>query len=139
MSRELYLKKLEQMLELLRELERLLDRPLSEYAADLVVTRAAERNFQLLVNLAVDVNLYLVAERTGGTPDSYRQSFLELGRLRILDPGLAQRLARSAQLRNILVHEYDFDADVTTFHGSARGFLPDYDRYLAAIHRCLET
>lgn len=138
MSLEVYFKKLEQILELLGELETLLERPYSEYAADRIVCRAAEGNFQLLVNLAVDVNLYLLAERTGRTPDSYRQSFLDLARIGILEGSLAEPLARSAQLRNILVHEYDFDADVEIFHRSVREFLDPYRRYAQAIHRSLK-
>ncbi len=138
MSRDLYYKKLEQILQLLRELEHLLRRPFEEYSIDTIVPRAAERNFQLLVNLAIDVNLYLLADRTGATPDSYRQSFLDLERIGILDRALAERLARSARLRNILVHEYDFDADVAVFYRSARELLEPYRRYVEAIHRVLE-
>lgn len=138
MSRELYLKKLEQILELLDELEDLLRRTRSSPRADRIASRAAERDFQLLVNLAVDVNLYLIAERTRRTPDSYRQSFLELARIGILEQALAEILGRSAQLRNILVHEYDFDADAEIFQRSAREFLEPYREYVRAIHRCLE-
>ncbi len=138
MSPEVYRKKLEQILELLGELEELLAKPFSEYAADRIACRAAERDFQLLVNLAVDVNLYLIAERGSRTPDSYRQSFLDLARIGALDSSLAQPLSRSAQLRNILVHEYDFDLDVELFHRSAREFLEPYRQYVRSIHRALE-
>ncbi len=139
MSLDVYLKKLEQILELIQELEGLLEQPFVEYAADRIATRAAERDFQLLVNLAVDINLYLLVERSGKTPDSYRQSFLDLGRIGILDPSLAERLAQSARLRNILVHEYDFDVDVEVFHRSARDLLGPYREYAQAIHRALKS
>lgn len=138
MSLDVYLKKLEQMLELLGELESLLARPYPEFESDKIVCRAAERNFQLLVNLAVDVNLYLVAERTGKTPDSYRQSFVELARIGVLERTLAETLGRSAQLRNILVHEYDFDVDVGMFYRSVREFLGPFRQYMQAIHRSLK-
>jgi hypothetical protein len=68
MSLDVFLKKLEQMTELLAELETFLERPLDEFITERIVARAAERDFQLLVNLAVDINLYLIAERTGPRP-----------------------------------------------------------------------
>ena len=138
MSREVYFKKLEQIVELLRELEGLLQRPFEEYSADTIVPRAAERDFQLLVNLAVDVNLYLLAERAGTTPDSYRQSFLELARTGILARPLAECLAQSARLRNILVHEYDLDVDVEVFYRSARELVAPYREYVQAVYRVLD-
>ena len=138
MSLDVYLRKLEQILELLGELERLLEKPYSEFASDKIVCRAAERNFQLLVNLAVDINLYLIAERTGKTPDSYRQSFVDLARTGVLEHTLAETLGRSAQLRNILVHEYDFDIDVEMFHRSVREFLGPYRQYAQAINHSLK-
>jgi uncharacterized protein YutE (UPF0331/DUF86 family) len=137
MPLDVYLKKLEQMSELVAELEGLLGRTLDEFVRDRIVARAAERDFQLLVNLAVDVNLYLIAERARTTPDSYRESFLELVALGILERPLAEALGRSARLRNVLVHEYDFDTDVVLFHRSAREFLEPYRRYLRALHRAL--
>ncbi len=138
MSLDVYQKKLEQILELLAELETLLEKPFPEYFADKIVSRAAERDFQLLVNLAVDINLYLITERAGKTPDSYRQSFLDLARLGILNRSLAEPLARSAQLRNVIVHEYDLDVDVELFYHSARAFREPYREYVRAIHRFLK-
>src|SRR3989338_4134173 len=76
MSRELILKKLEQMKGLLAELERLLGVPAEEFARDLVALRAAERNFELIVETASDVNTQLLLEAGTGTPDTYKQSFL---------------------------------------------------------------
>lgn len=111
---------------------------MEEYASGNIIPRAAERDFQLLVNLAVDVNLYLLAERLGKTPDSYRQSFLDLARAGILPRPLAERLALSARLRNVLVHEYDFDVDVEVFYRSALDFLGPYHEYVQAIHRVIK-
>jgi uncharacterized protein YutE (UPF0331/DUF86 family) len=85
----------------------------------------------------VDVNLVLIAERAGTTPDSYREFFLDLVPLGILERSLAELLGRSARLRNVLVHEYDLDTDAGLFHRSAREFLEPYRRYAQAIHRTL--
>jgi uncharacterized protein YutE (UPF0331/DUF86 family) len=134
---DVYLKKLEQMAALVSELHSLLERPLDQFLADRIAARAAERDFQLLVNLAVDINLYLLAERSRSTPDSYRESFLALVPAGVLERSVAEPLARSARLRNVLVHDYDFDTDVELFHRSARGFLEPYRQYMRAVHRAL--
>lgn len=52
-------------------------------------------------------------------PDSYFESFLELGSLHVMDGHLARSLAPSAGLRNRLVHEYD-DIDDAIVYDSVK-------------------
>ena len=137
MSADVVRKKLEQIAALIAELETLLSKPLDDFLRDRIAARAAERDFQLLVNLAVDVNLALIEDRGGTTPDSYRESFLDLVPLGVLDRPLAETLGTSARLRNVLVHEYDLDTDTELFHRSALSFLEPYRRYAQAVHRTL--
>ncbi len=138
MPRELILKKLEQMKGLLDELTRLLAFPVREFVADLVRVRAAERNFQLAVDLASDINTQLLLEAGGNTPDTYRQSFIELGRKGIVERKFAEELAVSAGLRNILVHEYDFEEDYATFYAAVNRFIPLYRAYIKAVYGYVE-
>ena len=134
MSKEIILKKLEQITQLLTELEKLLGNPFAEFVKDFVILRAAERNFQLIVDLASDINTQVLLERGRETPDTYRQSFSELLREGILDEKLTDRLVASAQLRNILVHEYDFDEDYKKFYQSAKDSIPAFRAYIRVIH-----
>lgn len=133
MSKELILKKIEQMKTFLQELARLLERPLSEFIADLTAIRAAERNFQLIVDLASDINTQLLLDAKQETPDTYKQSFLNLTKINAVDSAFAQEIALSASLRNILVHEYDFEEDYKKFYQSATSFLPLYQQYISSI------
>lgn len=139
MSKELIEKKLDQIQTLIVQLADILARPFSEFVADLLAVRAAERNFQLLADIASDINGQILLEQGGQTPDSYRQAFLHLGRSNVLTSELAEMLAESAKLRNILVHEYDFEEDYEKFYNSAKKFLPAYREYLSAIQKYIAS
>lgn len=137
MDRDILFKKLEQILALLRELRPLLDRSFSGFTNDMLVVRSAERDFQLIVDIAIDVNSQLIIAQSGKTPDTYRQSFLELSRLGVLPATLAQALAPTASLRNILIHEYDFEADYEKFFSAAKKSVPLYEEYCRTVYAFL--
>jgi uncharacterized protein YutE (UPF0331/DUF86 family) len=59
---------------------------------------------------------------------------VELG---ILPADFADRIAKSARLRNILVHDGN-DVDRRIVYGSIRSCLVDYQRYIEAIDEFLE-
>lgn len=135
MSKELILKKIEQLKALLTELARLLETPLPQFITDLKTIRAAERNFELMVEVASDINTQLLLDRGKKTPDTYKASFLELKKEGVLSPLLSKRLISTAKLRNILIHEYDFEEDYERFHHAATEAVPAYDEYLRVIQK----
>ena len=139
MSKEVIIKKLEQLKALIDELGRLLDQDWDAFRDDLVKLRAAERNFQLAVELASDINTTLLIDKTGKTPDTYRQSFSGIEKLGILSGELSEVLVNSAKLRNILVHEYDFEEDYEKFYNSAKGMIPSYREYIKVIHDYIKS
>lgn len=134
MSNELILKKLEQIKKLLNELESLLFESVDNFEKNTTNVRAAERNFQLIVDLASDINTQILIEKGEKTPDSYRQSFTALGNTGVIEDKLAKDLSISASLRNILVHEYDFDEDFKKFYVSAKSFIEPYKKYLKEVY-----
>ena len=135
MSKEFLQKKIEQITTLLVELRSILDRPFDAFQNDPVVVHAAERDFQLTIDLASDINSHILVEKGGPIPDSYHQSFIALAKADIIPGHLARHLVESAKLRNILVHEYDFEEDYRRFYESAKSFLPLYQQYLEAIQK----
>lgn len=134
MGNEIIFKKLDQIKEVLNELERLLRVPIEEFLGDLKAVRAAERNFQLAVDFASDINTQIVIERGGSAPDTYRESFAALEKEKILSHGIARRLMESAKVRNILVHEYDFEEDYEKFYHAAQESIPAYREYMKVIY-----
>ncbi len=137
MSKAIILKKLEQLKTLLGALEPLLQEPLPQFITNLVKVRAAERNFELLVEVASDINTQILLDKGEKTPDSYKDSFLILQEKGMLSNALASRLIESAKLCNILVHEYDFEEDYERFYHSAKQSMPAYREYFKVIHASL--
>lgn len=74
--------------------------------ADRMLRYAVERVLTQLVDIAVAVNGHVSAARLDMAPASYRDSFLLAARAGVLPADLAERLAPSAGLRNVLTHEY---------------------------------
>lgn len=133
MSKELILKKIEQLKELLAELGKLLETPLEQFADDLKTIRAAERNFELMVEVASDINTQLLLDSGKKTPDTYKGSFIALKKEGILSAGLTAELVTSAKLRNILIHEYDFEEDYKLFYREAAKAIPAYTDYIRSV------
>ena len=138
MSKEVIRKKLDQIKSLLEELATLTQKPFAEFVQGFVTVRAAERNFQLIVDLACDINTQILVEREKKIPDSYRQSFADLATEGVLSQELAKTLIDSAKIRNILVHEYDFEEDYEKFYQSVKMLIPFYRDYIATIHAFVE-
>lgn|SRR5574343_177281 len=139
MSNNLILKKLEQMIVLLNELESLLKLPFPEFKKVFTNIRSAERNFQLIIELASDINTHIIIEMNSSTPDTYRESFKKMASLGIVDENSLQSFIKSSNLRNILIHEYDFDEDNFIFYKSATEFIPLYRGYIESIKKHLSS
>ncbi len=133
MAHDLIIKKLEQMATLLKELEGLLALPFAEFKNQFTNVRAAERNFQLIVELASDINAHIVAELGAQVPETYRESFTRMAERKILNEDHLQEFIKSSNLRNILTHEYDFDEDNFIFYASAKKFIPLYQQYIQSV------
>jgi len=138
MDKETIYKKIDQIKNLLKELDKTLSLPFDKFIKDLNIIRASERNFQLMVDIAIDINSQIIIEKDAASPDTYKQSFLELGNLKILPRDLSESLAKTASLRNILVHEYDFEEDYRKFYDSAKNSIESYQNYCRIIYKFLE-
>lgn len=135
MNKKVIHKKLQHIKSLLTDLERLLGRPYEEFRSNIDTVRSAERSFELMVETADDINAHILTEKTGKTPDSYQQAFLALRNIDVISDDTATILGDSAKIRNILVHEYDFEADYEKFYHSVKACIPAYQEYLRRIHK----
>ncbi len=138
MSKEFVFKKLDQIRKLILEIREFFPPSFSEFVKKKMNIRATERNFQLMVELASDINAHLINESGKSTPDNYWESFRDIQKLGIISWELSKELVRSARLRNILVHEYDFDQDNFIFYKSVKKFLKVYENYIVAIQKYAE-
>lgn len=119
---------------LIGELALLADLPFVDFKNKFTNIRSAERNFQLVIELASDINAHISAERGLPVPDTYRESFAQMIKISVLPLKLKNDFIKSANLRNILIHEYDFDEDNFVFYKSLKKFIPLYRDYISLIH-----
>lgn len=126
--------KLRAMRRLLDELERLgpVDAARSdrEYATQLVVERIVSH----LVDLAAGINSHVVAVESGAAPPDLRRSFTAAAEVGVIRPDLAERLAPSAGLRNVLVHAY-LELDVSRLLAAVPLAVEQFGEYVRQVAR----
>lgn len=134
-------RKLQLIADDLARLIRFQDESLESLIGDDIKLAAVERILERIVMRAVDINEHLVSELATGEERasrlSYRDTFLMLADYGVCPKDFAERIAGSAGLRNILVHDYN-DVDHRIVHASIRTCLRDYHRYAECIASFLE-
>ncbi len=121
----------------LGEMEPVLQLTQKEFAESYRDMRIAERDFQLIVDAAVDINNH-VALALGLPPaEKNYDSFILLGKTEMLSEEDAKTLAPSAGLRNKLVHEYD-EINPEILYRSLKTFSIRYKEYGKAVLAYLE-
>lgn len=103
---DLVLVKLRHMRALLDDLDGVPAVSATDLQRDRMLRHALERILTSLVELAAGINAHLAAATLGSGAATYRESFQLAVRVGALPVELAERLAPSAGLRNVLVHEY---------------------------------
>ncbi len=119
---------------LLRELTEWSSADFAEFNRTTTLVRSCERNLELLVELASDINAAIVLDKQNKTPDSHKDSFLWLNKLGFISENLCDKLLDSVKLRNGLAHEYEFELNNRKFYDSIKNdFIPAYTEYLKKI------
>ena len=128
------LAKLRMMRRLLDELERLGRVDIERFAEEFAVQLVVERIISQLVDLASSINAHVVAVETAEPPANIRQSFAAASAVGLIGHDLADQLAPSAGLRNVLVHAY-VDLDVTRLADAAPLAAEQYGEYVRQVAR----
>lgn len=139
--REFAIRKLQLIADDLERLVRFKDESLESLKSDEMKLAAVERLLERIVMRAIDINEHLISELGTGegrsTRLTYRDTFLFLSALGVYPQDFAEQIARSAGLRNILVHDYN-DADRKIVHGSIKSCLQDYHRYVEFVRSFID-
>lgn len=106
--------------------------PREKLAIDYALKSAIERNFQLVIESSLDIAEILISAGNMEKPEDYRSTILILGKHGIIPPDFAERFAKAAGLRNILVHIYE-DVDVDKLYDYLQDNLADFDEYVKYI------
>jgi uncharacterized protein YutE (UPF0331/DUF86 family) len=116
----------------LEELRKLDAAGLDAYLADPYKEVLAERFLERMISRMIDVNYHVITGSGRTPPRDYHASFTELGKMGILEPKFASRIAREAGLRNRIVHEYDEIEPEKVFE-AIRSAIADMPVYLKAV------
>jgi uncharacterized protein YutE (UPF0331/DUF86 family) len=103
-----------------------------ELADDWRLQAVVERVLTVMVEAAVKCNGHVVTSTLGRAPADYRSSFLDVADAGAIEQALAERLAPSAGLRNVLVHGYD-EVDHEQLVRGAELALEHYPAYVRAV------
>jgi uncharacterized protein YutE (UPF0331/DUF86 family) len=93
-----------------------------------------ERIVSQLVDLAAGINTHVVTVEVGESPADVRRSFDAVADLGVIDRDLAERLAPSAGLRNVLVHAY-VDLDLARLVAAVPLASEQYTEYVRQVAR----
>lgn len=129
--------KLVRVTKYLSELEKLTQYSFEEYEADFKIKRAVERDIELIVEFANDVNGLIIVGSGEPPPADYFSSFTKMGQLGVLHKDFAQPLAHTAGIRNRLVHEYETVIDQLVYAG-AQTIVRYFRQYVELVRNYLQ-
>lgn len=132
LDKELIQRKLDQITDYLEDLEKLAQKSHQEFLGS-VVHLAAERLIELIVGNAIDINFHIIKEFDLPAPIKYRDSFVTLGKHKILPFEFSRKIAGSAGLRNLLIHEYE-EVDLNKLYNGLKSGIEDYKHYVKEIY-----
>lgn len=129
MNQDVIKQKIDLILQNLQKLSESEHITLDELTKDYWKHKALERILEIIINQAIDINQHLIVKSgKGELPFDYKKSFLLLTELGVYPQEFAGKIADSAGLRNVLVHEY-VKLDEQIFFTSIRECLSDYTKY----------
>jgi len=126
-------RKIKLITEDLKELEVIGRKKPEEYLSDKVAEVMTERYLERIIGRMIDINYHIIVELDKPPPTDYFQSFVELGKIKVLPADFARVIANSAGLRNRLVHEYDNMDQAKVYEALkvALGNIPEYLNFIS--------
>jgi len=108
-----------------------------ELIRDLDLQDIIALNLQRAVQLSVDIASHLIAETDAVPPTTMAENFEVLQKLQIIDPALAERMAKAVGFRNIAVHSYQ-SINWTIVYQICCHHLDDFRQFAKAVAYRLE-
>jgi uncharacterized protein YutE (UPF0331/DUF86 family) len=106
--------------------------PLETYLSNEDIQAIVERNFQLAIQVCMDIANYLIARLDLEVPEEEENVFVVLGKAGIIPEALANRIRGMTNFRNILVHQY-LEIDSNEVHRLLTSRLEDFDQFARAL------
>ncbi len=131
-------RKLAEVITEIKHLNSLVKLSQKQLLSDVPMLYFSERVIERLITAAVDINYHILTDITGMVPDDYYSSFIELGTNKILSVPVANRIAPSAGLRNLIIHEY-MKIDYKKYYTSLKIANKDFQIYAKAIQKYMDS
>ncbi len=109
-----------------------------EILADTTALSAIERNFQLIVDAAIDINTAIIQKENMQPSDDYQGTFALMAKCSALPHELAFEIAPSVGLRNALVHVYEKIDPARVIHDIKRD-IGQYRQYIKHIFEYVQN
>jgi len=136
-ERDVIRRKLDRIVKCLQRIRQAQALTLDEYLNDADLQSVMERQLELAIGAAVDLNIHLLSQLGFGTPADSYSSFIELAKhTHVISPELARQLAPGAGLRNRLAHEYE-DIDHHQVYAGLQQALNLFPQYVEAVEAYL--
>ncbi len=110
-----------------------------EILSDEDIQDLVDRRFQVAIEACIDIAVIIVAAMQLPRKEEAADVFRVLGKQKVLDVSLAEKMAKAVGFRNILAHEYE-DIDYESAYGglSIKEKLDDLREFAKAVVEVLE-
>ena len=98
----------------------------------------AERSFEVLTQIMLDICTHIIAMSQTASPTSYSDCMIKLGKINVLNEKKAQNYSKLIKMRNIIIHQYD-TIDLSILYGSLKDLLSDFDQFKVEILYWIEN
>lgn len=129
--------KIRNIQEYLGEIEPILSLKVGTTISNIEKLRTLERDFQLIVDEMLDINIHFIRELNLKSPDDFQSTFVILGENGIIPLDFAQKMAPAVGLRNRIVHRYE-SLDREFFVRTFRSECLDFNKYIKLINQFLK-
>lgn len=109
-----------------------------EFANTRLLQDAAERNFQVAIQSALDIASLILADQSVDIPTEYSSLFPKLAEIGVIPIDFANRLGGMAKFRNILVHLY-LEVDISRVYSYIQNNLADFELFARYVSEYLSN
>lgn len=108
-----------------------------EFVSDHIVHSAAERQFQVAIQSALDIASMILADLSIEIPGEYREIFPKLADVGVISNDFAEKFTNMAKFRNLLVHLY-LEVDLKRVYQCLQNDLGDFEKFAQYIAEYLQ-
>lgn len=88
------------------KLKEIISKTLVELEQNIDLQLMAERIFEILSQILLDIYTHIIAHSEESPPQTYSDCMKKLGHLNIISPLMTEKAASMIKMRNVVVHQY---------------------------------